>query len=115
MYAKGPGSYLFSGTVEQTYIPHAIAYAACISDDISHCEKPPSDDACASAPVPPLYPMHIPHQPPPPDPAPVEERKRNRDHHSQTPWNIAIPVQTCERTHLLSLLFIFILQFLILR
>ncbi|KAK7080789.1 hypothetical protein SK128_027420 [Halocaridina rubra] len=50
VYAQGPGSYLFSGTIEQTYIPHAIAYAACIGDDNSHCEKPPRDDACAFGP-----------------------------------------------------------------
>ncbi|KAG0713236.1 Alkaline phosphatase, tissue-nonspecific isozyme [Chionoecetes opilio] len=50
VYAIGPGSHLFSGTVEQNYIPHAIAHAACIAEDNSHCEKPPSDDACAAAP-----------------------------------------------------------------
>ena len=94
VYAIGPGSYLFSGTIEQSYIPHAIAYASCVSLDSSHCEKPPSDDACASPPLPvqpkqPLYTLqHPPPQPnhpppPPPDPAPVEERKRSRDH----PWN----------------------------
>ncbi|XP_076047440.1 alkaline phosphatase, tissue-nonspecific isozyme-like [Oratosquilla oratoria] len=48
VYATGPSSYLFSGTIEQTYIAHAIAYAACMADDNSHCEKPPKDDACAS-------------------------------------------------------------------
>lgn len=52
VYAIGPGSHLFTGTVEQTYIAHAIAHAACIADDNSHCEKPPSDDACAAAPGP---------------------------------------------------------------
>ncbi|CAL4094222.1 unnamed protein product [Meganyctiphanes norvegica] len=51
IYAQGPGSHLFSGTVEQSYIAHAIAYAACIGDDNSHCEKPPKDDACAVAPA----------------------------------------------------------------
>ena len=30
IYADGPMSFLFSGTVEQSYIPHAMAYAACI-------------------------------------------------------------------------------------
>jgi hypothetical protein len=30
IYAQGPMSYLFEGTVEQSYIPHAMAYAACI-------------------------------------------------------------------------------------
>ncbi|XP_045592055.1 alkaline phosphatase isoform X2 [Procambarus clarkii] len=52
VYAMGPGAHLFSGTVEQTYIAHAIAHAACIAEDNSHCEKPPSDDACAAAPGP---------------------------------------------------------------
>ncbi|XP_042867406.1 alkaline phosphatase, tissue-nonspecific isozyme-like isoform X2 [Penaeus japonicus] len=52
VYAYGPGAHLFSGTIEQTYIAHAIAHAACIADDNSHCEKPPSDDACAAAPGP---------------------------------------------------------------
>ena len=108
VYATGPGSYLFSGTVEQSYIPHAMAYAACISQDNSHCEQPPSDDACAPPPLPihiPVQPIHTPvqplqpieqrepmeplytlqHPPPkPPDPAPVEERKRPRD---QWSWN----------------------------
>ena len=91
VYAIGPGSYLFSGTVEQSYIPHAIAYASCIAPDSSHCEKPPSDDASAtknrqghlpnfpvSAPYPNIVPnmyqpnMHIPYEP---ASAPVEERK----------------------------------------
>uniref|UniRef100_A0A0P4WLH0 alkaline phosphatase n=1 Tax=Scylla olivacea TaxID=85551 RepID=A0A0P4WLH0_SCYOL len=52
VYAIGPGSHLFSGTVEQTYIAHAIAHAACIAEDNSHCEKPFGDDACAAAPGP---------------------------------------------------------------
>ncbi|XP_047496149.1 alkaline phosphatase, tissue-nonspecific isozyme-like isoform X3 [Penaeus chinensis] len=52
VYAYGPGAHLFSGTIEQTYIAHAIAHAACIAEDNSHCEKPPSDDACAAAPGP---------------------------------------------------------------
>lgn len=30
IYANGPMSFLFEGTVEQSYIPHAMAYAACI-------------------------------------------------------------------------------------
>ncbi|XP_066983168.1 alkaline phosphatase-like [Macrobrachium rosenbergii] len=60
VYAQGPGSYLFSGTVEQTYIPHAIAYASCISDDNTHCEKPPSDDACASIPASGQSQSHVP-------------------------------------------------------
>ena len=30
IFAKGPMSHLFEGTVEQSFIPHAMAYAACI-------------------------------------------------------------------------------------
>jgi hypothetical protein len=30
IYANGPMSFLFEGTVEQSYIPHAMAYSACI-------------------------------------------------------------------------------------
>ncbi len=30
IYARGPMGHLFEGTVEQSYIPHAMAYAACI-------------------------------------------------------------------------------------
>jgi len=48
VYATGPGSYLLTGTIEQSYIAHAIAHAACISPDSSHCERPPSDDASAA-------------------------------------------------------------------
>lgn len=31
IFAKGPFSHLFTGINDQTYIPHAMAYAACIS------------------------------------------------------------------------------------
>ena len=30
IYSSGPMSFLFTGTVEQSYIAHAIAYSACI-------------------------------------------------------------------------------------
>ncbi len=30
IYANGPMSHLFEGTVEQSFIPHAMAYSACI-------------------------------------------------------------------------------------
>ena len=30
IYASGPMSYLFTGTVEQSFIAHAMAYSACI-------------------------------------------------------------------------------------
>lgn len=32
IYAMGPMSFLFEGTVEQNYIAHAMAYSACIGD-----------------------------------------------------------------------------------
>ena len=40
IYANGPMSFLFTGTVEQNYIPHAMAYAACIGLNYN-------DDNCA--------------------------------------------------------------------
>lgn len=30
IYSSGPMSFLYSGTVEQNYIAHAMAYSACI-------------------------------------------------------------------------------------
>ena len=56
MYAVGAGSHLFSGTIEQTYIAHAIAYAACIGSEANSCEQPHRDDASAPAISQPLYP-----------------------------------------------------------
>ncbi|ROT69520.1 alkaline phosphate [Penaeus vannamei] len=42
VYAYGPGAHLFSGTIEQTYIAHAIAHAACIAEDnnLAHGGRP---------------------------------------------------------------------------
>ena len=34
VYAQGPMSHLFRGALDQTYIPHAIAYAMCIGDGL---------------------------------------------------------------------------------
>ncbi|KAB7504981.1 hypothetical protein Anas_01202, partial [Armadillidium nasatum] len=84
VYANGPGSYLFSGTIEQSYIPHALAFAACMSPDSTHCEQPHSDDASAPAAIPrPLYPRkedpNSQNIPLTPASSPVEERKRPRD------------------------------------
>jgi hypothetical protein len=31
---------LFSGTFEQSYIPHAVAYIACLGDQAARCEEP---------------------------------------------------------------------------
>ncbi|XP_061072507.1 alkaline phosphatase, tissue-nonspecific isozyme [Conger conger] len=35
--ARGPMSHLFHGIQEQSYIPYALAYAACIGQDQGHC------------------------------------------------------------------------------
>lgn len=35
----GPYSHLFRGTFEQNYIAHAIAYAGCLKDWPSHCDR----------------------------------------------------------------------------
>ncbi|XP_023229074.1 alkaline phosphatase, tissue-nonspecific isozyme-like [Centruroides sculpturatus] len=37
VYAHGPMSHLFRGVFEQTYIPHAMAYAACIGPEKDNC------------------------------------------------------------------------------
>lgn len=39
IFAKGPMSHLFDGTLEQSYIPHAMAYAACIGPIYESNEK----------------------------------------------------------------------------
>ncbi|XP_015608485.1 alkaline phosphatase 4 [Cephus cinctus] len=39
VYAIGPYSHLFRGTFEQNYIAHVIAYAACLKNWPSHCDK----------------------------------------------------------------------------
>ncbi|XP_044016281.1 alkaline phosphatase 4-like [Aphidius gifuensis] len=39
VYAIGPYSHLFRGTFEQNYIAHAIAYASCLKDWPSHCDR----------------------------------------------------------------------------
>ncbi|KAJ9577044.1 hypothetical protein L9F63_006392, partial [Diploptera punctata] len=37
VFARGPWSHLFSGSIEQNYIPHAMAYASCVGDGITLC------------------------------------------------------------------------------
>ncbi|XP_015126542.1 alkaline phosphatase 4 isoform X1 [Diachasma alloeum] len=39
VYAIGPYSHLFRGTFEQNYIAHAVAYASCLKDWPSHCDR----------------------------------------------------------------------------
>lgn len=37
IFARGPMSHLFQGVQEQNYVAHAMAYAACVGEDQSHC------------------------------------------------------------------------------
>ncbi|XP_069812887.1 alkaline phosphatase, tissue-nonspecific isozyme-like isoform X2 [Dendropsophus ebraccatus] len=37
IFAKGPMAHLLHGVVEQSYIPYAMGYAACIGPDQEHC------------------------------------------------------------------------------
>ncbi|XP_075704523.1 alkaline phosphatase, tissue-nonspecific isozyme-like, partial [Rhinoderma darwinii] len=39
VFAKGPMAHLLHGVHEQNYIPHAMAYASCIGQNIDHCES----------------------------------------------------------------------------
>ncbi|XP_064090421.1 alkaline phosphatase, tissue-nonspecific isozyme-like [Macrobrachium nipponense] len=39
IWVTGPHSHLFTGVYEQNYIPHALAYAACVGDGLSFCEN----------------------------------------------------------------------------
>lgn len=39
VYAIGPWSHLFRGTFEQNYIAHVMAYAGCLKDWPSHCDR----------------------------------------------------------------------------
>ncbi|XP_023712942.1 alkaline phosphatase [Cryptotermes secundus] len=52
IYAQGPlASQLFSGSFDQSYIPHAIAYAACLGEHSQRCNGGP-DNYSASDPGP---------------------------------------------------------------
>lgn len=37
VFASGPWAHLFTGTYEQNYIPHAMAYAACVGSGRTAC------------------------------------------------------------------------------
>ncbi|KAG8182044.1 hypothetical protein JTE90_013974 [Oedothorax gibbosus] len=39
IYATGPMAHLFRGVVEQSYVPHVMAYAACIGRNKQHCQR----------------------------------------------------------------------------
>lgn len=37
LWAIGPHAHLFTGVYEQNYIPHALAYAACVGNGLTFC------------------------------------------------------------------------------
>lgn len=37
LYARGPHAHIFTGIHENTYIPHALRYAACVGDGLQFC------------------------------------------------------------------------------
>ena len=37
VYASGPFSHLFTGSYEQNFIPHGMAYAGCLGNKVTHC------------------------------------------------------------------------------
>ncbi|XP_042336192.1 alkaline phosphatase, tissue-nonspecific isozyme [Sceloporus undulatus] len=39
VFAKGPMAHLLHGVHEQNYIPHVMAYAACIGENMDHCHS----------------------------------------------------------------------------
>lgn len=39
IYASGPMAHLFRGVVEQNYVAHVMAYAACIGRNKDHCQR----------------------------------------------------------------------------
>ncbi|RZF47862.1 hypothetical protein LSTR_LSTR010652 [Laodelphax striatellus] len=40
VFARGPlAKALFSGTIDQTFVPHAIAYIACLGEHVERCEN----------------------------------------------------------------------------
>lgn len=39
IFARGPYSHLFTGVLEQNTIPHFMAYASCIGDELTACNN----------------------------------------------------------------------------
>lgn len=51
VFAKGPMAHLLHGVHEQNYIPHVMAYAACIGANLDHCGQANSAGGPALAPL----------------------------------------------------------------
>ncbi|XP_010183946.1 PREDICTED: alkaline phosphatase, tissue-nonspecific isozyme [Mesitornis unicolor] len=52
VFARGPMAHLFHGVHEQNYIPHAMAYAACIGSNRAHCSAAVRPTAAMAATLP---------------------------------------------------------------
>lgn len=51
VYAQGPMAHAFRGVIDQTFIPHAIAYSACVGAQKDRCSEPQKDVACPTDPA----------------------------------------------------------------
>ncbi|XP_058017373.1 alkaline phosphatase, tissue-nonspecific isozyme [Ahaetulla prasina] len=51
VFAKGPMAHLLHGVHEQNYIPHVMAYAACIGENRAHCHSGASGSRSGSVPL----------------------------------------------------------------
>lgn len=51
VYAQGPMAHAFRGVIDQTFIPHAIAYSACVGAQKDRCGEPQKDVACPTDPA----------------------------------------------------------------
>ncbi|XP_076087473.1 alkaline phosphatase-like isoform X1 [Mytilus galloprovincialis] len=45
VYARGPMAHLLTGTHEQSYIPHVMAYASCVGHNKDHCKRTLTSDS----------------------------------------------------------------------
>ncbi|XP_068218734.1 alkaline phosphatase-like isoform X2 [Palaemon carinicauda] len=45
IWVTGPHSHLFTGVYEQNYIPHALAYAACVGNGLTYCDYSLNEEA----------------------------------------------------------------------
>lgn len=51
VFAKGPMAHLLHGVHEQNYIPHVMAYAACIGANRDHCASASSSGSRSPGPL----------------------------------------------------------------
>uniref|UniRef100_A0A8I5YR94 Alkaline phosphatase n=2 Tax=Pongo abelii TaxID=9601 RepID=A0A8I5YR94_PONAB len=51
VFSKGPMAHLLHGVHEQNYIPHVMAYAACIGANLDHCASASSAGSLAAGPL----------------------------------------------------------------